>query len=54
MQAFVHTSLKKAATCLYLAARDDFARLPDALRARLALHGVPRQLAAGDARSVDG
>ncbi len=35
MQAFVYKSLSKADTYLYLAARDDFARLPDPLRAQL-------------------
>ena len=32
MQAFVYKSLKKADTYLYLAARDDFSRLPEPLR----------------------
>ena len=35
MQAFVYKSLKKADTYVYLAARDDFARLPDPLRSQL-------------------
>lgn len=35
MHAFVYKSLKKADTYVYLAARDDFARLPEALRAQL-------------------
>ena len=35
MRAHVYKSLKKADTYLYLAARDDFARLPEPLRAQL-------------------
>lgn len=35
MHAFVYKSLKRADTYVYLAARDDFARLPDALRLQL-------------------
>ena len=35
MHAFVYKSLKKADTYVYLAARDDFARLPDPLRSQL-------------------
>ena len=35
MQAFVYKSLKKADTYLYLAARDDFSRLPEPLRTQL-------------------
>ena len=35
MQAYVYKSLKKADTYLYLAARDDFARLPEPLRTQL-------------------
>ncbi|HTL14275.1 MAG TPA: YcgL domain-containing protein [Thermomonas sp.] len=35
MLAFVYKSLKKADTYVYLAARDDGARLPDPLRAQL-------------------
>ena len=35
MQAFVYKSLKKADTYVYLAARDDFARLPEPLRTQL-------------------
>ena len=35
MQAFVYKSLKKADTYVYLAARDDFMRLPEPLRAQL-------------------
>lgn len=60
MQAFVYKSLKKADTYVYLAARDDFARLPDALHARLApfafvleLALTPeRRLARGNAATV--
>jgi uncharacterized protein len=60
MQAFVYKSLRKADTYVYLAARDDFARLPDALRTRLApfafvleLALTPeRRLARGDAAQV--
>lgn len=32
MHAYVYKSLKKADTYVYLAARDDFTRLPEALR----------------------
>jgi uncharacterized protein len=35
MHAYVYKSQRKADTYLYLAARDDFACLPDALRAQL-------------------
>ena len=35
MQAFVYKSLKKADTYVYLAARDDFMRLPEPLRVQL-------------------
>ncbi len=35
MHAFVYKSLKKADTYLYLAARDDFSRLPEPLRLQL-------------------
>ena len=35
MHAFVYKSLKKADTYVYLAARDDFARLPEPLRGQL-------------------
>ena len=35
MQAFVYKSLKKADTYVYLAGRDDFARIPDSLRGQL-------------------
>ena len=35
MLAFVYKSLKKADAYVYLAARDDFARLPEPLRAQL-------------------
>ncbi len=35
MHAFVYKSLKKADTYLYLAARDDFSRLPEPLRMQL-------------------
>lgn len=35
MLAFVYKSLKKADTYVYLAARDDFARLPEPLRAQM-------------------
>jgi uncharacterized protein YcgL (UPF0745 family) len=35
MQAHVYKSLKRADTYVYLAARDDFARLPAPLRAQL-------------------
>ena len=35
MRAYVYKSLKRADTYVYLAARDDFARLPEPLRTRL-------------------
>lgn len=35
MHVFVYKSLKKADTYLYLGKRDDFMRLPEALRAQL-------------------
>ncbi|WP_149196552.1 YcgL domain-containing protein [Luteimonas suaedae] len=35
MHAYVYKSLRKADTYVYLAARDDFSRLPGALRERL-------------------
>ena len=34
MQAYVYKSLEKADTYVYLAARDDFMRLPEPLRSR--------------------
>lgn len=35
MHAYVYKSLERADTYVYLAARDDFARLPEPLRTRL-------------------
>ncbi|WP_051440357.1 YcgL domain-containing protein [Pseudoxanthomonas suwonensis] len=35
MQAYVYKSLRRADTYVFLAARDDFARLPEPVRARL-------------------
>jgi len=35
MQAYVYKSLRKADTYVYLAKRDDFARLPEPLRGQL-------------------
>ncbi|HEY1142375.1 MAG TPA: YcgL domain-containing protein [Lysobacter sp.] len=35
MQAYVYKSLRKADTYVYLAARDDFMRLPEPLRTQL-------------------
>jgi uncharacterized protein len=35
MQAFVYKSLKKADTYVYLAGRDDFARIPEPLQGQL-------------------
>jgi len=35
VQAYVYKSLKKADTYVYLAARDDFTRLPEPLRTQL-------------------
>ena len=60
MQAFVYKSLRKHDSYLFLAARDDFARLPEALRAQLGrlqfvfeLALTPgRQLARGNAAVV--
>jgi uncharacterized protein YcgL (UPF0745 family) len=37
VQAYVYKSLKKADTYVYLAARDDFARLPEPLRTQLGM-----------------
>ena len=62
MHAYVYKSLKKADTYVYLAAREDFARLPDPLRAQvgqlqfvLEVDLVPgRKLARGDAEAVRG
>lgn len=62
MRAFVYKSLKKADTYVYLAARDDFTRLPGPLRTRLgALEFVlevaldpDRKLAREDAAEVRG
>lgn len=62
MQAYVYKSQRKADTYVYLAARDDFTRLPDPLRAELgALRFVldvaltpGRRLARGDADEVRG
>ena len=39
MHAFVYKSLRKADTYVYLAVRDDFARMPEALRAHVARVG---------------
>lgn len=60
MQAFVYKSLRKADTYVYLAARDDFGRLPGPLREELGPLGfvlevalVPgRRLAREDADAV--
>ena len=35
MQAYIYKSLRKADTYVYLSARDDFARLPESVRAQL-------------------
>jgi uncharacterized protein YcgL (UPF0745 family) len=35
MQAYIYKSLRKADTYVYLSARDDFARLPEPVRAQL-------------------
>ncbi len=35
MHAFVYKSLRKADTYVYLAARDDFARMPEPLRTQM-------------------
>ncbi len=60
MQAYVYKSQRKADTYVYLAARDDFTRLPEPLRIRLgALQFVldvaltpERRLVRGDAAAV--
>ena len=60
MQAYVYKSLRKADTYVYLAQRDDFARLPEPLRTQLGtLHFVlevaltpERKLAREDAAVV--
>jgi uncharacterized protein len=62
LHAFVYKSLKKADTYVYLAGRDDFARLPEPLASQLgALQFVldvalvpGRKLARGDADVVRG
>ena len=40
MHAYVYKSQRKADTYVYLAARDDFARLPEPLRTQLGRAGV--------------
>ncbi|KRA17270.1 MULTISPECIES: YcgL domain-containing protein [unclassified Lysobacter] len=60
MQAYVYKSLRKDETYVFLAARDDFERVPEPLRAQLgALQFVlevaltpERQLARGDSAVV--
>lgn len=60
MQAYVYKSQRKADTFVYLAARDDFARLPEPLRTQLGPLGFvlevaltpERKLARGDAEVV--
>jgi uncharacterized protein len=52
MQAYVYKSLRKADTYVYLAERDDFARLPEPLRGQLGgLHFV-MELALTPARKL--
>lgn len=45
MQAYVYKSRRRADTYLYLAARDDFGRVPDALRASLGELGFVLEVA---------
>jgi len=60
MQAYVYKSRRKADTYVFLAARDDFGRLPEPLRAQLGELGFvlevaltpERKLARGDAEVV--
>lgn len=62
MQAYVYKSLRKADTYVYLAARDDFDRLPEPLRTQLGALGFvlevaltpERKLARDDATVVRG
>lgn len=60
MQAYVYKSQRKADTYVYLANRDDFARLPEPLRSRLGelvfvldvVLTPDRKLARADVRTV--
>ena len=52
MLAHVYKSLKKADTYLYLAARDDFARLPEPLRSQLGALQFVLEVAAGRAAAM--
>ena len=45
MQAYVYKSQRKADTFVYLAARDDFARLPEPLRTQLGPLGFVLEVA---------
>ena len=52
MQAYVYKSLKKADTYVYLAARDDFTRLPEPLRTQLGALEFVLDLALTPARKL--
>ena len=52
MQAYVYKCQRKADTYLYLAARDDFACLPDPLRAQLGPLQFVLEVALTDRKSV--
>ena len=43
MQTYVYKSLRKENTYVYLRKRDDFAVMPEAVRANLAAHGFHLQ-----------
>jgi uncharacterized protein YcgL (UPF0745 family) len=52
MHAYVYKSLKKADTYVYLAARDDFTRLPDPLRQQLGALGFVLDVEIGPERRL--
>lgn len=52
MQAYVYKSLRKADTYVYLAARDDFARLPEPLRTQLGGLSFVLEVALTDGRKL--
>lgn len=52
MQAYVYKSLRKADTYVYLATRDDFARLPEPLRTQLGSLAFVLELGLGPGRKL--
>ena len=52
MQAYVYKSLRKADTYVFLAARDDFARVPEPLRAQLGELGFVLEVALSPERRL--